>query len=126
MISVLKPVINDILASNGVTDKTVINIESYFDRLLQPFSVLSSENRRFKAFTRTGCFIESVDHIVGQRTDEKMYSDNIIKEIVPVCAKFILMRIVLQKIFNLPNVYSSVSFYVNALLQEYNVIENFV
>jgi len=101
MISVIKSTITDILTSNGVTGNTVGNIESCLDRLLQPFAVLSSEYRRFKAFTTTGCFIDTVDHIVGQRTDEKLRDSNIIKEIVPVFAKFIPMREVLQKLFNL-------------------------
>jgi len=109
MISVIKPTITDILTSNGVTGNTVDNIESCLDRLLQPFAVLSSEYRRFKAFTMTGCFIDTVDHIVGQRTDEKLYDSNIIKEIISIFAKFIPMREVLQKLFNLPHVYFSIS-----------------
>lgn len=36
------------------------------------------------------------------------------------------MRVVLQKIFNLPHVYSSVNSYVNILLEEKNIIENFI
>jgi len=69
----------------------------------------------------------------------------IIKKIIPIFIKFILMKIVLQKIFNLSNVYSFVTIffcyyfvtviiffqvllnsYVNSLLEENNIIENFI
>ncbi|XP_011699565.1 PREDICTED: uncharacterized protein LOC105456901, partial [Wasmannia auropunctata] len=126
MILAIEPIMKDILINNGVNQNTIVSIKSCFEQLLEPFSELSSECRRFKAFSETGCFINSVDHTVGQRTDEKLHNGNIVKEIVPVFAKFIPMRVVLQKIFNLPHVFSSVNSYVNTLLQENNIIENFV
>ena len=51
---------------------------------------------------------------------------SIIKEIVPVTAEFIPMKNVLQKVFSLPAVVSTVDKYIKKLQSENDSIENFV
>ena len=114
------------IRTTSQTDSCFEVVESILDKYHDPFNRLCTEYRCFKTFEEAGYLVPMENDIVGDRVDYKLKNTSIIKEIVPVTAEFIPMRNVLQKVFNLPGVFSTVDKYIKKLQSENDCIENFV
>ena len=123
IISSMKRQIRDRISQ---TDSCFEVVESILDKYHDPFNRLCTEYRCFKTFEEAGYLVPMESYIVGNRVDDKLKNTSIIKEIVPVTAEFIPMRNVLQKVFSLPGVFSTVDKYIKKLQSENDSIENFV
>ena len=100
-------------------------VESILDKYHDPFNRFCTEYRCFKTFEEAIYLFPIESYIIGDRVD-KLKNMSIIKEIVPVTAEFIPMKNVLQKVFSLPAVVSTVDKYIKKLQSENDSIENFV
>lgn len=122
----LKPNIFDILKNANVNEKTISSVEQELDKFHNLFNSLTSEHLRMKALINSGCFIDSVDYKIGSRIDNVLKQGHMIKQIVPVKAKYLPLRSVLQKVFSFPKVLSKTKLYMQELEQETEILENFI
>lgn len=79
-----------------------------------------------KHFRESGYLISIHNYIIGNRINDKIIHEVMVKEIVLVHAQFICMRTTFQKLFSLPGVFSSVKDYMSKLEEETEILENFI
>lgn len=125
-LTIMKPVINEKLTHKRLESNTMDEFGFLLDSFLESFSNFSTEYRRFKAFRESGYLIPIHNYIIGDRIDDKIIHEVMVKEIVLVHAQFICMRTTFQKLFSLPGVFSSVKDYIIKLEEETEILENFI
>ncbi|KAK3918512.1 Enolase [Frankliniella fusca] len=122
----LTSLVND---STKVEEEKELAVKNLLDSVLEPFeNTLSTEYKRFKYLRSTGNFIEAEDYIVGDRVDHKFSDTRVTKKRVSVKGKYVPMKKILTKFFDLPGVFIRVKSYVDYLEVEVQsgIISNFM
>lgn len=103
-----------------------MELDGFFKSFVHAFESVSTEYKRFDKFKKSGYFILPVEYTFGKeinfninKKSEQIQYDTYRGQIIP-------MRQVLQKMFELENVFESTHNYVNELLKNTDVITNFV
>lgn len=125
MLEILKPEVTDII-SYYEKGEAIAKVDKQLGTLVTPFANLSTEHLYLKALKLKDYFISLHTYSIGAKVQIQREVGFTRRVLSNVTAKFIPMRIVLQKIFSLPGVYSGVSSYVSRLNKRNRWLENFV
>lgn len=103
------------------------DVAKMFESLENPFSGLNTEYRRFQAFESSGFYIPPVDYILGSRlNDSRTREGSVELNMISVKAKFVPLRSILKKIFELPGVLDNTIAYMKSLPKNPTTLTNFV
>lgn len=108
------------------SDKVCALVDKQLESIVISFKNLSTEHLYLNALKRRDLFISKHTYTIGSKYVRKRKRGKMVRLLQNVRAKFIPMRTVLQKVFSLPGVFSSVSAHLARLYAENQVIENFV
>ncbi|XP_018322739.1 uncharacterized protein LOC108735320 [Agrilus planipennis] len=89
-------------------------------------SKLSSEYKCIKFFKEGGLYIEPISVVIGSRQKIVKKNNLTTTSYVNATATFIPIRKILQKIFEVLNVFTATLEYINYLRNEKNIISNFI
>lgn len=127
MFSFIRPIIEIIECKKNLSSENkVFEIFEIFDRLLQPFDEIRSEYRRLKIFEESGLYVPPQEYIVGEKLDDKLVKDRIVKQMSPVKAQYIPIKNTIRSFFSLPNVFHLTLQYMEELESEKGCLCNFV
>lgn len=84
-------------------DDAQYKIEQIFNLFENPFESLDSEFKRFQYFKEQGTFVEPESYIIGQQTIGKKLNSNYVIVPTNVTGQYISVKLVIQKLFALPN-----------------------
>lgn len=117
-----------ILNDQAKSEEKVAEVDEIFYRTLEPFVTFSSEYRRLKFFTDSESYVEPQGFIVGQKIDDKLVDDRMVKEMGFLRGQYISVSDTLKKFFRLPGVLASTMKYIKDLELELEgqVMSNFV
>lgn len=107
-------------------DDAQYKIEQIFNLFENPFESLDSEFKRFQYFKEQGTFVEPESYIIGQQTIGKKLNSNYVIVPTNVTGQYVSVKLVIQKLFALPNFLKEILNYMQNLSIESNVISNII
>lgn len=105
LMNLLNNLVIDELQSCPHHKEKVSTIATYFKKIKNPFNGYSSEYLRIKALSISKCYIPPQEYKIGHRIVETIKNGNKVLEVKDVNATLIPLRLVLKRLFELPNAY---------------------
>lgn len=125
-VKILKEKVIDTLSKCNADVQDICSIEAMFKSLSNPFNHLSSEYKRMKYFKSTGAYIPPESYCIDSRVEKISTQQEVKLQMTQVTAQHIPLRLVLQKFFELPDVFNSTVQYMQELQATSDTIYNFV